>query len=278
MKKDDLAGIGKLSRQRLSEVLRGVKGGCVTSKNAAEILDVSTARARAFLAAWAINGWLYRVRQGVYLPVDLAASSSDQALIDPWSVANELFAPCYIGGWSAAQHWGFTEQIFETTVVITSRHINGKKQTAGGLTFLIKKRKAEKMFGLKSVWKEHLKVQVSDPHKTIVDMFDEPAIGGGIRSVIDFFQQYLASPHFNADILLEYAAKMNNKTIFKRLGFVLSKISPSSTALIDRCKQNISQGNSQLDPDLKGVRLIKKWRLWLPESFEKQINWTERDR
>lgn len=277
MKQDNLAGIGKLSRQRLSEVIRKAKGGCITSKNVAEFLNVSTTQARTFLSTWAANGWLYRVRQGIYAPIDIAAASPDISLIDPWIVANELFAPCYVGGWSAAQHWGFTEQIFESTLVITSRHINGKKQTAGGMAFFIKKMKAERMFGLKSVWKERLKIQVSDPHKTIIDMFDDPSIGGGMRSVIDFFQQYLSSSHFNTDILLEYAKRMDNKAIFKRLGFVLSKINPNATALIAHCKQNISQGNSQLDPQLKGMRLIKKWRLWLPENFEKQMNWTEHD-
>lgn len=277
MKNDGLAGIGKLSRQRLSEVLRSVKGGCITSKNVAEVLGVSASQARSFLSNWSENGWLFRVRQGVYTPIDIAATSSDQSLIDPWIIANELFAPCYIGGWSAAEHWGLTEQIFESTLVITSRHINGKKQTAGRLNFIIKKLRAERMFGLKSVWKEQLKVQVSDPHKTIIDMFDDPSIGGGIRSIVDFFQQYLSSSHFNTDILLEYASKMNNKAIFKRLGFVLSKIKPDATALIEHCKQNISQGNSQLDPKLKGNRLLKKWRLWLPENFEKQMNWTDHD-
>lgn len=277
MEKENLSGIGKLSRQRLSEVLRRVKGGCITSKNVAEFLNVSTSQARAFLSNWATNGWLYRVRQGIYAPVDIAARSSDESLIDPWVVAKELFAPCYIGGWSATAHWGFTEQIFESTMVITSKHINGKKQTAGGLTFFIKKLKAERMFGLKSVWKDQLKIQVSDPHKTIIDMFDDPSIGGGMRSVIDFFGQYLSSSHFNADTLFEYASKMNNKAIFKRLGFVLSKIKPDAVVLIEHCKQNISQGNSQLDPQLKGNRLLKKWRLWIPEGFEKQVNWTEHD-
>ncbi len=277
MKQDDLAGIGKLSRKRLSEVLRRAKGGCITSKNVAEFLNVSTTQARAFLSSWAANGWVHRIRRGIYAPIDIAATSSDMSLIDPWIVANELFAPCYVGGWSAAEHWGFTEQIFESTPVITSRHINGKKQTADGLIFLIKKCKTERMFGLKSVWKEQLKIQVSDPHKTIIDMFDDPSIGGGIRSVIDFFGQYLSSSHFNADILFEYAMRMNNKAIFKRLGFVLSKIKPDAIALIEHCKQNISQGNSQLDPQLKGNRLLKKWRLWLPENFEKQMNWTDHD-
>jgi predicted transcriptional regulator of viral defense system len=276
--KSDLAGIGKLSRQRLSEVLRQSKGGCITAKSVGEFLNVSKARARTFLSTWSENGWLLRIRQGVYLPVDITAKSSDQAFVDPWIVANELFSPCYIGGWSAAQHWDFTEQIFESTLIVTSRHINGKNQTAGGLHFLIKKLGNEKMFGLKTVWREQIKVQLSDPHKTIIDMLNDPSLGGGIRSTIDFFQKYLSSPHFDATTLIEYTLRMNNRVIFKRLGFILSKLSPNSIKLIEHCKQNISQGNSQLDPSSKGVRLLKKWRLWIPEGFETELNWINHDR
>jgi predicted transcriptional regulator of viral defense system len=273
--KRDTAGIGKLSRHRLSEVLRQAKGRCITAKAIAVFLNVSTARARTFLSSWAKNGWLRRIRQGVYLPVDITAKSPDQAFVDPWIVANELFSPCYIGGWSAAQHWDFTEQIFESTLIMTQRHINGKKQSAGGLHFLIKKLGPERMFGLKTVWKEQIKVQVSDPHKTIIDMLDDPSLGGGIRSTIDFLQKYLSSSYFDSITLLEYALNMNNKAIFKRLGFILSKLDLHATELIEYCKQNISQGNSQLDPSSKGHRLVKKWRLWIPEGFETQMNWTD---
>lgn len=276
--KEGLAGIGKVSRQRLAEVLRQAKSACITAKTVAEFLKVSAAQARTFLSYWAENGWLLRIRQGVYLPVDIAAKSPDHSFVDPWIVANELFSPCYIAGWSAAEYWDFTEQIFESTLVITSRHINGKKQSTAKTHFLIKKLAIEKIFGLKTVWKDQTKVLVSDPHKTIVDMLDDPSLGGGIRSTIDFLQQYLSSSHFDSIIFLEYALKMNNKAIFKRLGFILSKLNPSMTELIEYCKQNISQGNSQLDPNSKGHRLIKKWRLWIPESFEEQMNWIDYDR
>lgn len=267
MVKENLAGIGKLSRHRLSTTLRQVNGGCLTSETVANSLNVSLGHARSFLSSWAENGWVHRIRQGVYVPVDITATSSDQFFIDPWIIANELFSPCYIGGWSAAQHWDFTEQIFESTIVITSRHINGKKHSVNRLLFFIKKLQPKKMFGLKTIWKDQIKIQVSDPHKTIIDMFDDPSLGGGIRSSIDFFQKYLSSSYFDSNKLFEYALKMDNKAIFKRLGFILSKVSPNSIELIENCKKNISQGNSHLDPSSKGHRLLKKWRLWIPEGF-----------
>lgn len=262
-----LAGLSKLSRQRLSEVLRNSKG-CISVSLVTQTLKVSRAEARIYLSLWAKNGWLRRIKRGLYSPVDVAAETPDDSLIDPWVVASEIFYPCYIGGWSAAQYWDLTEQIFESTMIFTSRRLAQKEQSIAGLTFLIKKLTPEKMFGLKTIWKDQVKVQVSDPHKTIVDMLDDPSIGGGIRSVIDLFQQYLSSSHCDLNILTEYASRMKNKTIFKRLGFILSKIKPQASSWITYCLEHLSQGNSQLDPLSKGKRLIKKWKLWIPEGLK----------
>jgi len=262
---DELSGLGKLSRRRLSEVLRNSKG-CISVDLVVNTLNISRAQARLYLSLWAKSGWLRRVRRGLYVPVDLSAESPDEGLIDPWVVASQIFSPCYIGGWSAAQYWDFTEQIFESTIVLTSKRLNQTKQSVSGLVFLIKKLTSDKMFGLKSVWKDQVKVQVSDPHKTIIDMLDEPSLGGGIRSVVDFLQKYLSSNDCDLNILIQYTEKMNNKSIFKRLGFILSKIKPQEIQSITYCLENISQGNSQLDPSSKGKRLIKKWRLWIPEG------------
>lgn len=65
--------------------------------------------------------WLARVRRGAYVPVPIESPSADVALEDPWSVAMTTFAPCYMGGWSAAEHWGLTEQIFRS-VCVGRRH------------------------------------------------------------------------------------------------------------------------------------------------------------
>ena len=266
--KSNFAGIGKLSRQRLSKVLQCANKGCITSKLVAKCLKVTVKRARVFLAQWAKNGWVYRIRRGVYLPIELTAESLDQTFIDPWVIAEGLYTPCYIGGWSAAGYWDFTEQIFEKTIVLTTRHINGKIKTFKNISFLITKLNLDKMFGLQIVWKERIKIQISDPHKTIIDMLNNPDIGGGIRLIIDMFKKYLISSHVNLETLLEYANKMKNRTVFKRLGFLLSLIKPEEKEIINGCLTKISQGNSKLDPKIKCRRLVKKWRLWIPENLE----------
>jgi len=74
--------------------------------------------------------------------------------------------------------------------------------------------------------------------------------------------------HTYLNTLTQYADGMKNKTIFKRLGFILSKIKPQEVNWITYCLEHLSEGNSQLDPSSKGKRLIKKWKLWIPEGLK----------
>lgn len=53
-------------------------------------------------------------------PVPLGAAAATWSA-DAWAVLARAFAPCYVGGWSAAGHGGLTEQLFTATVVFTTR-------------------------------------------------------------------------------------------------------------------------------------------------------------
>src|SRR6266852_9041303 len=63
-----------------------------------------------------------------------------------------------------------------------------------------------------------VKINVSDPTRTILDLLDTPALGGGIRSVLDMLKSYLASSHCDRQLLIRYADQLGNKAVFKRLG------------------------------------------------------------
>ena len=100
-------------RDRLSTVLRR-SGELVTVDDAAEALGVERTVAAKTLARWNRQGWLKRLRRGLYAPVPLAASSTDHAIEDIWTVVPQIFDPAYVGGLSAAHHWDLTEQLFRT--------------------------------------------------------------------------------------------------------------------------------------------------------------------
>lgn len=260
-----ISGLGKIDRQRLSETIRGTKG-TISASEAGRILRVSPYDAAKMLCRWANKGWLSRVKRGLYVPIPLESRTPDVPLEDPWIIAERLFSPCYIGGWSAAEYWGLTEQIFRTIVVMTTRKPRDRTPTFKGTSFRLRTIPEKAMFGLKSVWRKEIKVMVSDPTRTIVDLLDDSQLGGGIRSTIDFLKNYLKSENKNLDLLIEYASRLGNGAVFKRLGFILERSAPDERQAIDALKSRITKGNSKLDPRLPADKLVTRWRIWVPKD------------
>ena len=262
-----ISGIGKKSRIRLGKVIRHCKSNLITTEQVAHVLQITKLQARRLLQYWEKNGWLYRIRRGLYQPLSLEANSVKTVIEDPWIVANKLFSPCYIGGWSAVEFWDFTEQIFQTIIVVTSRRFSKKDFNIGETSYRLKMASKKVSFGLQTIWRDNVKVKISDPSKTIIDILNDPLLGGSMRPVIDFFKEYLRSDKKDLGKLIEYGDLINNRTIFKRLGFLLESLLPLESNFIDECKKRISKGRSQFDPSSKGKHYIKKWSLLLPESF-----------
>lgn len=265
----NLTGIGKLSRERLAQVLRATKG-TVSVAQVSDILKITNNEAAKFLSRWHEKGWVSRVKRGLYVSVPLEASSADVPLEDAWLIAERLYAPCYIGGWSAAEYWDLTEQIFRTTVVMTRQAPRDRNPVIKGTRYLISTVSEKKMFGLKTVWRGQVKVSVSDPTRTILDMLAEPHLGGGIRMVEEMLLNYLRSEVKKLDLLINYADRLGNGSVFKRLGYLLEQDAPSETDTIAKCAQRLTKGNTAIDPRLKTARLISRWRLWIPESWLKE--------
>ncbi len=261
------SGIGALDRQKLTLLLRGTQS-TISVNEATQILNVKRSYAAKLLTRWANKGWLARIKRGVYIPIPLESVTSNISLEDPWVVAEKLYLPCYIGGWSAAEYWHLTEQIFRSIVIFTIKKSRTQIQKIKDTEFLLRKTSEEAMFGLQKVWRGQVKVSVSDPSRTIIDLLADPKLGGGIRTVSEIFINYLNSEHKELLLLIDYAEKLNNGAVFKRLGFLLEKYSPLEVQIIQACKDRLTTGNNKLDPQLSADKLITRWRLWVPKNWE----------
>lgn len=260
--------IRRRSRPKLSRLLRETRG-TISVEQASRSLGLPAKEAAQQLAAWARQGWLSRVRRGLYVPVPLEAPSSDVALEDPWIVADRLFAPCYIGGWSAAEYWDFTEQIFRSVLVLTTKKPRDRKPVIRGAAFVLRTIPVKALFGTKGVWRGQIKVEVSDPSRTIIDLVNDPALGGGVRPCADILQNYLNSKSRDIETVITYAERLNNGAVFKRLGFLLERYAPNERTALEKCRKQLTAGNAKLDPSLPADRLVTRWRLWIPESWAK---------
>ena len=252
-------------RRRLAAVVRAA-GDIVHIADAQRVLDVSRSDAAKLLSRWSGQGWLRRVGPGAYAPVGLAALGSQRVLDDPWVLVPALYDPAYIGGRTAAEHWDLTEQIFRDIVVMTGRPVRARTQDRHGATFTLRHTRPDMIFGTRSVWRGTTRIAVSDVHRTIVDMLDDPHLGAGIQHVADCLASYFDCRDRDDDRLVAYADRLGNGAVFKRLGFLAERGS-DSTDLVIACRERLTQGNAKLDSVLPCRRLVTRWRLFVPESW-----------
>lgn len=252
-------------RRKLAAVLRAA-GDVVTTDDVVAALAIERTKASKLLSRWAEQGWLRRVGRGTYAPASLDSLESEHVLADPWVLVPALYAPAYIGGHTAAAHWDLTEQLFRDIVVMTVRPVRRSREKRHGAEFTLHHIQEQHMFGTKSVWRGQSKVPVSDIHRTLVDMLSSPVVGGGIQHVADCFDAYVARPDKDAGLLVEYADRLGNGAVFKRLGF-LAERHPSLSALSEVCRTRLTQGNARLDGMLDCSRLVSRWRLWVPPTW-----------
>lgn len=253
-------------RARLAAVLRATNE-VVTIGAAAKTLDLDRTAAAKLMSRWVQQGWLRRVGPGVYVAVPLDLAGTEQVVEDPWVLVPTLFRECYVGGWTAAHHWDLTEQLFNETVVFTTRRIAHKRVTAQGVAFLIHHATKARLFGIRALWRGTTRVSISDPARTLIDMIATPSTGGGIDHTADCLAAYLKSPANDRELLIRYAEQFGNGAIFKRLGLLAEQL--GSEALAAACRARLTQGYAKLDPALRCPVLVTPWRLWVPERWKR---------
>lgn len=262
-------GINEKNR-RLLDLLNRFGKNLFSIKDASKIIGLPVKDTRLYLGYLARRGWLARVKRGLYISVPLGTVNPQEYRENPWIVANRIFAPCCIGGWSAAEHWGFTDQIFNSIFIFTARIFRKKNITIQGTEFVLKLVRTKKIGHTKSIWVENVKVQVSDPYQTIVDVLNDPVVGGGIRHISDIVKNYFNSEYRNDIELLNYIKENKNRTVYKRLGYILEILNIEVPNIIKECHKNISAGYSILDPVIKTKGSFnRRWNLQVNAKVEK---------
>ena len=255
-------GISERNRRLLTSLYRSATGPFYVQE-AAAALSFTMPRTHRFLAYLAERGWLVRVCRGLYAPIPLDAIDPSLWREDPWVIASKLFGPdYYVGGWTACEHWDLTEQIFRETVVVTTKRVRGKEADIQGFPFRIRRTTPRKTFGTKPVWRDQTRVYVSDPSRTIVDILDDPTLGGGIRHIADVVDTYFRGEHRDDTLLEDYARRVGNRTSFKRLGYLLETLDIHAPSLLQACETSVSSGIGLLDPSLPNEGPVAwRWRL-----------------
>lgn len=252
-------------RLNLARLARVARGSLLDVSAAAKALEVPRRAAAVRLAALARRGWLRRVRRGLYLVLPLEARPGYPAVAeDPWVLAREAFSPCYIGGWSAAEHWGLTEQVFRSTLVVTAAAIRSRTVKLLDHEFRLFRVPRDRLAGSVLVWRGAERVAASSPERTIIDGLRHPALLGGARHLADIMREYGATHEHDFAKLAAVARDFGGGVVWKRLGYLAEILWPEEVALRADARRRMTAGNVRLDPSVRGRgRLLRRWRLWV---------------
>jgi predicted transcriptional regulator of viral defense system len=253
------AGIGQAERHVLDTMTRLGKAA-IRATDLENEFGYRRAISNLMLSRLAKKGWLQRLKSGIYRIVPLGSESANPMPADAWSIAMELFSPCYISGWTAAEHWELTEQIFNSTVVFTTEKQRKKNIVIAGINYRTKFIPDKEIFGTKKIWSNNTPVLIADIHRTIIDALAYPEIGGGGRHTMDIAKAYIQHKEANPEILFQYAEKLDHGSVFKRLGFIADKVMHLPEAYLNRVHAKIKTGIINLDPHGSNTGpIITKW-------------------
>jgi predicted transcriptional regulator of viral defense system len=251
-------------RALIAKLARTSKAGVITSTAASKTLALDNKRTAAKLTSLVDRGWLRRVRRGVYLVVPLEAEPGSTTIAaDPWILAREVFSPCYIGGWSAAEYWELTEQIFRPTLVVTAAAIRSKSIELVGQEYRLFRVPASRVQIETSVWRDSVRVKVSSRERTIVDCVRNPALSGGVGHLILMMKEYANHPEHDFKKLLNEAREADSGAVWKRLGYLTEILWPKEESIVSEASRKLTAGNIKLDPLVKARgKLVKRWGVW----------------
>jgi len=204
------------------------------------------------------KGWIERIEKGKYIVIPLGAKKGKYTLHE-FVLGSYLVDPCIISYWSALNYYGFTEQIPRTVFIQTTSRKKHQDVTIFGIPYKIIRVKEEKIFGVEKPWFEETQISLTSREKTIIDCLDKSQYAGGIIEVA----KALRTEEYDKKILVNYAQKINNTGVIRRLGFICDFLQ-ISIHLPDINTRNYLK----LDPILPVTNeLNAKWHLIINEKL-----------
>ena len=208
------------------------------------------------LEVLAKEGFIERVEKGKYV----IKNFRDSEVLGTW-VSNGGA----ISYFTALHYHNLTLQLPKTIYVQTIK----QKSNASyfGVPFYFVKLNIKKIFGLQHSQSQGEEFLITDKEKTILDCFDLPQYSGGYFDLI----RGLKENDFNIEKLTEYASKMDNRSLLKRIGFLLEYFKKDNYMVFkNKNLKLINDKYNLLDPFGKNEgRFINEWKLRIniPENI-----------
>lgn len=217
--------------------------------------------------------WLLRLEKGKYLILPLEAGMEGLYSAHEFVIAAHLVQPYAIAYASALSFHGLSDLLPHTVFVATTRRKAEVTVEELGLCFRFITLTPHKFFGIRTVTIEDQPVRITTPSKTLIDGLDRPDLCGGVVELAKGLSRYTSDGANWAQLTVD-ARRLGNRTVFKRLGYLVELLELEVGEWIERWRAEISPGETSLDPRY-GHRgpYHAGWNLRLNVDEEQLLEW-----
>jgi predicted transcriptional regulator of viral defense system len=215
-------------------------------------------QAKNIVTLLAKNGWLIRIKRGLYAISDL--SNRGFLTLSPYVVANLLVPDSYVSFESALQQYGMFDQLTDKTISVALKMYKAVRLNFTEYSFV--KTKPEFYFGWQEISVDNKSARVATPEKALIDMVNFHRSQYAIDLVIEKLQEHkndLDMVRLNA-----YLSRFSLTTV-KIFGLIFDLIGINSDKLYELAKTKHGT-HWMLSGDSK---FNAKWRLYYRAYFDK---------
>jgi len=218
--------------------------------------------------------WLLRLEKGKYLILPLEAGMEGFYSAHEFVIAAHMVHPYAIAYASALCFHALSDLLPHIVFVATTRRKAEAAVEELGLRFRFITLTPRKFFGIQTVTIKDQAVRITTPSKTLVDGLDHPDLCGGIVELAKGLERYSGDDDVNWAQLTADAQRLGNRTVFKRLGYLVEVLGLEAGEWIDRWRAEISSGETLLDPHYgRRGSYHSEWNLRLNVDEEQLLEW-----
>ena len=218
--------------------------------------NLSRQQIRNLVAKMSKNGWLVRIKKGVYYIANL--ESRGFANVSASVIAQTILEESYVSFEAALQHHGIFDQHLRTVSSVCLKKYADKE--IQGITYKFVKTSRKNYYGFEQVRIEGTAVKIATLEKAILDMLHFQRSINSLDLVLEKLKEY--KDNFDFERMKEYSENQSI-TVKKILGFLLDKAEINSDFLLESTKKTRGASSMTSDSELFSA----KWNLYYHNHF-----------